>query len=386
MNLAGDLVAFKNSFQSSLHQELEIPLDLRDKYEDMNRNLSKISDQIQIMIMEIRKVPLSSAFAKFPRTVRQVAMENHKQIRLRTEGNELEVDKTIARTLSNALIHIIRNSCDHGIESPNEREQSGKKPEGVINLKAKQVDDQIIVEVKDDGRGLNRDKIIAKALKSELITEAKGASMADAEVFDLIFQPGFSTAAKVTEISGRGVGMDVVKTAIAKVNGQIQISSKEGQFTRMEFVIPAPKTVIIEQSVIAQSEGLLLAIPLNAISKITSIDGKDLNFVESGWTYQHNGQPIPIASYKNYIDHEQPDRHTKLLDKELVAVISHKDREIGIRVEQVFEQIEAVVRPFDDVVEKIEGFKGTSQLANDQLAYVLSPEEMIGLVLRQQAS
>lgn len=386
MELAGGLVAFKNNFQGSLQHNLDMPQGIRSQYEDMNRTLSKISDQIQMKIMEIRKVPLSTAFARFPRTVRQVALEYQKKIRLRTEGAELEVDKTIARTLSNALIHIIRNACDHGIEDPETRAKAGKKSEGTITLKARLVEDQIVVIVEDDGNGINREKIAAKAVKSGIMSEAKAEAMSDEEVFDLIFHPGFSTAEKVTDISGRGVGMDVVKTAIANVNGKILVTSEQGKYTRMQFTIPAPRTVMIEQSVIASSEGFLIAIPLNCIAKITSIEKESLNFVESGWTYQFNGHSIPIASYGTFVGTDQVDRKATLKDKELVAVISHKDQEIGLRVEQVYDQIEAVVRPFDKVIEKVDGFKGTSQLANDDLAYVLSPEEMVALVLEQQAA
>ena len=384
MKMAGELVAFKNIFQGFKQHHIEFDENIRTSLDDMDHNLSKISDQIQVQIMEILKVPLSSVFNKFIGIVRKISISQKKSIHLNIEGGDLEVDKTITRILSNSLVHVIRNSCDHGIEPPDIRKEKGKPVTGTITITAKQVDEMITIIVSDDGKGLSEEVISEKAIQKGLANREEIATMKKGEILSYIFKPGFSTANQISDVSGRGVGMDAVKTAIEGANGTIKIDSKPDHYTRFNFEIPVPKTVMIEQTVIIRSSDYLLAIPVNCIEKISDVDKNLLKFTDIGWTYIYQDGSIPIAMSEEYIN-VGSDRNQNLKSNSenlgTMVVIVEKNKKIAIRVLEVLYQVETVVRPFDDIIGKIPGFKGISQLANDDVVYVVSGEEFVNMVV-----
>jgi len=382
MELSGELVVLKNAYHATIKHvsKLSIPAEQKQRLEEMNQSLDKISEQIQGQIMEVRKVQLKVAFQKFPRIVRQASQDLQKQVRLEMSGIDLGVDKSIAKSLSGSLVHVLRNSVDHGIESPQTRSSVGKAGQGTIRIDAHQTGERIIVTIEDDGAGINCDRVKSKALEKGLIDKETASSLSERETFELLFAPGFSTAEKVTNVSGRGVGMDVVRSEIARLGGTVQIESTSGRGTKLILTIPVPKTVLVENTLLAESGGHQIVIPLVSISKIAPVKELILSKVDGRMTCQHDGTTIPLGDYRSFI--ESPLRGSSL-DKmdfspeALVLIISHKTHSLALVVDKVVDQLEAVVRPFDNVVEKLPGFKGTSLLDSEHVAFVLDAESLV---------
>lgn len=382
MELAGELVAFKNIFYGFIKQRID-SLSLDDELQDMNKSLAKLTEDLQSQIMEIRKISLQKAFAKFPRMVRQIAQDLHKAVAYETSGLELQVDKIIAKNLASSLVHVVRNACDHGIETMETRRAKGKPEAGRIVITASQTADIVTLRIQDDGAGLDRQRIYSKALSKGLVTKDID-QMSDAEIYDLLFLPGFSTAEAVSDLSGRGVGMDVVKTAVTSLGGQVRFESILGQSTCLILTIPVPKSIMVEQSIVASYNQLLIAIPLSCISEIKPVSGMDFTYIPPFWMIEHNGKTIPIVSYEQLVHpHEINKQQLDIKAHELVVVIMHKDNYVALRIDAIKSQLEAVVRPFDRITQTIPGFKGTSQLPGDELAFMVSSEDFLRLVSTQ---
>ena len=382
MELSGELVVLKNAYHATIKHvsKLAIPAEQKQRLEEMNQSLDKISEQIQAQIMEVRKVQLKVAFQKFPRIVRQASQDLQKQVRFEMNGIELGVDKTIAKSLSGSLVHVLRNSVDHGIESPQKRLDAGKPEHGKILISAVQTGEKIIVTIEDDGNGIDAERVKKKAIEKGIIDKQSSFSMSEQDVYDLLFAPGFSTAEQVTSVSGRGVGMDVVKSEIAKLGGRVQIESSIGQGTKLILTIPVPKTVLVENTLLAESGGHQIVIPLVSISKIAPVRELILSKVDGRMTCQHEGMTIPLGDYRSFI--ESPLRGSsadkdELSPESLVLIISHKKHSLALYVDKVVDQLEAVVRPFDNVVETLPGFKGTSLLDSEHVAFVLDAESLL---------
>jgi two-component system chemotaxis sensor kinase CheA len=383
MELSGELVVLKNAYHATIKQVLkcDLPSEQKQRLEEMNQSLDKISEQIQGQIMEIRKVQLKVAFQKFPRIVRQASQDLHKQVRLEMTGSELGVDKSIAKALSSSLVHAVRNSVDHGIESPEIRIAKNKPESGVIRIHSSQVGEQVHITIDDDGSGMDPDLIKRKALEKGLITKDMAFAMPAQEAIELIFLPGFSTAEKVTNVSGRGVGMDVVRTEISKLGGTCVIESTLGMGTRLKIVIPVPKTVLVENTLLAESGGHQIVVPLVSISKITPIKDLILSKVDGRMTCQHDGMTIPLGDYRSFIEIPLRGSTKEKIDfspESLVLIVTHKGHSLALVVDKVVDQLEAVVRPFDNVVERLLGFKGTSLLDSEHVAFVLDAESLVG--------
>ncbi|MEN9810726.1 MAG: histidine kinase [Pseudomonadota bacterium] len=382
MELSGELVVLKNAYHATIKQvsKLAIPIEQKQRLEEMNQSLDKISEQIQAQIMEVRKVQLKVAFQKFPRVVRQASQDLGKQVRLEMTGIDLGVDKSIAKALSSSLVHVLRNSVDHGIEAAQMRRDCGKSEQGMIQVEATQIGEKIHITINDDGAGIDADRVRRKAIEKGLVDRDSAFRMTDAEVIDLIFLPGFSTAEKVTNVSGRGVGMDVVRTEISRLGGTVTVESTPRVGSRIVLKIPIPKTVLVENTLLAESGGHQIVIPLVSISKIAPVKELILSKVDGRMTCQHEGSTIPLGDYRSFI--ESP-LHGSALDKKdfspdaLVLIISHKNHSLALVVDKVIDQLEAVVRPFDNVVEKLVGFKGTSLLDSEHVAFVLDAESLV---------
>lgn len=382
MELSGELVVLKNAYHATVKQisKLAIPPEQKQRLEEMNQSLDKISEQIQGQIMEVRKVQLKHAFQKFPRIVRQASQDLHKVVRFEMIGNDLGVDKSIAKALSSSLVHVLRNSVDHGIESAQVRLAVGKSEQGRIRIVSSQVGERIIISIEDDGGGIDAEKVKKKAVEKGLIDKQTAQYMSDAEAMNLIFEPGFSTAEKITNVSGRGVGMDVVRTEVGRLGGTVNVTSKAGVGTTITLTIPVPKTVLVENTLLAESAGHQIVIPLVSISKIAPVKDLILSKVDGRMTCQHEGSTIPLGDYRCFI--ESP-LHGSALNKgdfspdALVLIISHKNHSLALVVDKVVDQLEAVIRPFDNVVEKLVGFKGTSLLDSEHVAFVLDAESLV---------
>ncbi|MEY4064951.1 MAG: hypothetical protein RIR26_1159 [Pseudomonadota bacterium] len=383
MELSGELVVLKNGYHATIKQVLKcaIPLEQKQRLEEMNHSLDKISEEIQGQIMEIRKVQLREAFQKFPRIVRQSAQELRKQVRIEMTGTELGVDRSIAKALSSALVHAVRNAVDHGIEAPDVRVQKNKSEVGLVSILANQAGDRIHITIQDDGAGIDPEVVRRKAIENGIISREEAFSMQAADVVELVFRPGFSTAEKVTQVSGRGIGMDVIRTEIQKLGGTCTLHSTSETGTQLKIVIPVPKTVLVENTLLAESGGHQIVVPLASISKITPITDLILSRVEGRMTCQHDGITIPVGDFLTFVDPPQRRKASVAADfgnDSLVLIVTHKEHSLALVVDKVIDQLEAVIRPFDNVIERLTGFKGTSLLDSESVAFVLDAESLLG--------
>lgn len=381
MDLAGELVAFRNYFRSTLRADGLVHEGKRQTLVDLDTQLTKLSDQVQSHIMSLRKVKLSKVFSKLQRVVRQASHELGKSIKLELQDDGIAIDKLIASALSNSLVHMVRNSCDHGIEDGTSRVEKGKPAAGTIVLKAMEKDDRVVVTMLDDGRGLDRQRILEKAIKQGLASKEEGAVLSDGDVFDFIFQSGFSTADQVSEISGRGVGLDAVRSNISALGGSIKIETEPGRFTSMVLTIPTPKTVIVADSLIAESSGVSFAIPLTGIAEVCNLQTQELNEVGGRLKCQYRGQTVPIERLDSiYRMDDSANLDQKPDERALLVIVSHRGKHVGLRIDRIVDQIEAVVRPFTALIKGRDGFKGTSIIGDDRVAYVVSAEDVVQMV------
>lgn len=381
MSLGGDLVAFKNIFEGFVSSCTQHDPKIKSFGDQLKKMLGSISEEIQSQIMEVRKVSLSQIFSQYPRLVRQIAADQSKQINLQINGAETQVDKVIAKVLNSSLIHAVRNSCDHGIEDPNERHKLKKPLCGNLLIEASESDGFVNISISDDGQGLDRSKILASAITAGLIAENAPESMTDQDVFELIFNPGFSTKQEVTDISGRGVGMDALTVAVRSIGGCVSIDSTLGLGMALHIKIPVPKSVMVEQSVVVKSKGVAIVVPLTSVAEIGKISENNLNFVQDRWTTQFRDQTIPLACYDQWLGDQAVTSLDAPSESELLVVIKHDSEHIGLRVESISDLVQAVIRPFDPLVGGIKGFDGVTVLSDNSVAYVLSSEQLLNAAL-----
>ena len=381
LKLSGEMTMVRNYFQlltrdSKAQNKPEI---LFKKAEEMLRGFNNITESLQKNIMEIRQVQFQEVFSKLPRLARTSAQQTGKKIRLQLIGGSLSVDKSIAKDLAVVLSHMVRNSVDHGIEMPQERAALKKAEEGTLTIESSISNGMISVEIKDDGGGINPDKIFARAVERGLIEENSRSSLKEQDILQIIFLPGFSTAAKVTSISGRGVGMDVVKNLVSSHHGRIEIESKVGQGSTFRLLIPVPKSVMVENTILVKYEDLFFVIPQSEILTISQAAKFETQKVSGMRFFQFKGKTVPLVTYDELME-----GRAKLPSDQVaqmsVVVLQHSDMTVGLLVHGTEGQLDAVILPFDGMVKKIHGFKGTTLLGSEGLAYVVSSQQLVHLM------
>jgi len=357
MNLIGELVLGKNRL-------LKIYDDVEERYEgekfleELNQVVSAISlvtTDLQIAVMKTRMLPIAKVFNKFPRMVRDLSRELGKGIELKISGEETELDKSIVEEIGDPLVHIIRNSCDHGIEDGETREATGKNKTGLIELKAYNEGNSIVIEITDDGKGLDADMLRSKAIEKNMISEQESDAMSDREAFGLIFKPAFSMAAKVTNVSGRGVGMDVVKTNIEKLNGIIEIDSEVGRGTIIKMKIPL--TLAIIQALLVGVQEEYYAIPLASVSETVRISLDEIYTVEGRNVLRLRDEVLSLVRLSDIFGVKQvyePGEHT------YVVVIGLAESKLGIIVDTLVGQEETVIKSMGDYLQGINGIAGAT--------------------------
>jgi len=379
LGLSAEMTVLKNYFQLLVRDEAfqSAANRIAGKIEMMLQAYNKISDSLQKQIMSIRQVRMDKVCSKLPRLVRSTSQELKKKVILELNGMELGVDKMIAKDLAPALTHLIRNSIDHGIESQDQRIKSGKTAEGKIKLECSESDGMMYFYISDDGAGLRKELILKKAIEKGLISEPQAQKMPDEEIFQLIFHAGFSTAAQVTSVSGRGVGMDVVKSMVDTHKGKIRLSSEMGKGTVIKIQIPAPKSVLVEQTVLVQDLDQLYAIPLIEVLSIDFINDKKVTDLDGSKFVEYRGESVPLLSYRSMIEKGISEEYSP---KHMIVIVTHKNRKLALRVDSIIGQYEAVVMPFDRMTNKLPGFKGTSLVGDGQISYVASAEGFFDLL------
>ena len=357
MNLIGELVLAKNRL-IKINDDVEERYEGEEFLEELNQVVSIVSlvtTDLQIAVMKTRMLPIGKVFNKFPRMIRDLSRELNKKIELEISGEETELDKSIVEEIGDPLVHIIRNSCDHGVETPEERVAKGKDEIGVIGLKAYNEGNQIVIQIDDDGKGLDTDMLKNKSLEKGIITEKEADSMSDKEAFSLIFKPGFSTAAAVTNVSGRGVGMDVVKTNIEKLNGIIDIDSEINVGTSMKLKIPL--TLAIIQALLVGVQEEYYAIPLASVLETVRISKEEIYTVEGKSVMRLRDEVLSLVHIGDIFEVE---RILDASEHAYVVVLGLGTSKLGLIVDTLVGQEEIVIKSLGDYLKGIEGVAGAT--------------------------
>ena len=374
MNLIGELVLGKNRL-------LKIYDDVEERYEgekfleELNQvvsSLSLVTTDIQLAVMKTRMLPIAKVFNKFPRMIRDLSRDLGKQIDLEISGEETELDKSIVEEIGDPLVHIIRNSCDHGIEDPETRKAMGKPEKGLVQLKAYNEGNHIVVEIVDDGKGLDADMLKAKSIEKGIITEREADAMSEKEAFGLIFRPGFSTAAKVTNVSGRGVGMDVVKTNIEKLNGIIDIESEVGKGTVMKLKIPL--TLAIIQSLLVGTQEEFYAIPLASVLETVRVPIDDIYTIDGKNVLRLRDEVLSLVRLSDVFGVE------KVFDggdHTYVVIIGVAEAKLGIIVDTLVGQEEIVIKSMGDYLQNIPGIAGATIRGDGRVTLIIDVGAMM---------
>lgn len=348
-------------------------------YESLHRGMALLqrnTRDLQESVMSIRMMPISFIFSRFPRLVHDLAAKLGKQVELKLVGETTELDKGLIEKLADPLTHLVRNSLDHGIESPEERRQAGKQPSGIITLRAAQTGGRIVIEVIDDGAGLNRSRILQKAFENGLPVSDE---MSDEEVWQLIFAPGFSTAEKVTDVSGRGVGMDVVMKNVQAMGGRVAISSESGRGSRVLVSLPLTLAILDGLSVRVGSETFI--VPLNSIIESLQPQSGDINTVGGNTTVRVRGDYLPllrlngIYSIKGAV--EQP-------DQAVVMIVDAEGEQVALLVDELLNQHQVVIKSLETNYRKVDGTAGATIMGDGHVALILDVGDLVHLWRRQE--
>ncbi|MCP3938874.1 MAG: chemotaxis protein CheA [Actinomycetia bacterium] len=363
MNLVGELVLARNQMLQLTEGAKEKPLI------SAAQHLSHITSELQEGVMKTRMQPIGNVWSKLPRVVRDLSRQFGKQIRLEMEGKETELDKGIIEAIKDPLTHIVRNTVDHGIEMPDERVANGKDPEGVLKLRANHEGGQVVIEISDDGKGINADIIREKAISKGLISAEAGAEMSDKNVVNFIFAPGFSTAQAVSNVSGRGVGMDVVRTNVERIGGTVDVRTEAGQGTT--FKIKIPLTLAIIPALIVSADGDRYAVPQVSLQELVRIEDEDedhsIEMVHGAPVYRLRGRLLPVVDLRTNLSLEagEPQGVTN------IVVLHSDERLFGLIVDSIEDTEEIVVKPLERQIKDIDLFAGATIMGDGKVALIL---------------
>ena len=339
-----------------------------------SEQIGKIATELHEAIMKVRMLPIKQVFMRFPRYVRDLARERGKEINLYFEGEETELDKTIIDEIGEPLIHLIRNAIDHGIEDPQERNTSGKPQQGMIKLQAYQESSYIIISVEDDGRGIDEEIIRQKAERAGFL---KNKETEDQDLINLIFVSGFSTAEHITEVSGRGVGMDVIKKSLARINGSIDVESKVNLGTR--FTIKLPLTLAIITALMVGISEEQYAIPLTSVQKSIRIGNEDIHLVNNREITNVRGRILPLVRLSKMFGLSQ----AKNGSSQYVVIVQNGNREMGIVVDSLIGQQEIVIKALNDYIGNSSGIAGATILGDGKVILIVDIPDLMEKVSQQ---
>lgn len=371
-NTIGELVVAKNAYEymvQKLIRDYDLPTNLLKDFKDNSNLIARISQDLQRDILSLRMVPIRQIFNKFPRVVRDISRKQSKDIDLRIIGEDTEIDKKIADILSDPLVHLVRNACDHGLESASERTAASKYERGSLILKAYNEGSFVYVEVIDDGRGINSEKVLKKAISKGMIPE--DANLTDKEIHQFILEPGFSTADQVTDISGRGVGMDVVKSSITSVGGIIDVSSSEGEGTRVTMKIPV--TIGMSTSLLVDmGADEFYAFPIENVAETIIVEKEQVKDLHFGKGVYYRGNVLPLFHLSKLLGGED-----KVLEDEVSVVITVTDAgKTGIIVDELLNRMDIAIKPVPEYFAHLNYIGGVTILGDGQAVLVLNVNKL----------
>ncbi|MEH7355996.1 chemotaxis protein CheA [Neobacillus drentensis] len=337
-------------------------------------HMTRISTDLQDLILNMRMVPVEQVFNRFPRMVRDLAKELNKKVQLVVEGAETELDRTVIDEIGDPLVHLLRNALDHGLESTEERLANKKPEEGKILLKAYHSGNHVFIEVVDDGKGINREKVLNKAIERGVVSIEEAKSLTDQQIYALIFSSGFSTADKISDISGRGVGLDVVKTKIESLGGVISIDSTPGQGSI--FHIQLPLTLSIINSMLVNVEEETYAIPFTSIVEITTITFDEIKTLHGQKVFQFRGQVVPLI-YLNDVFHVPPVETAFKEQHHYIVIVRKGNKTVGLVVDSVLGQQEVVLKSLGGLLSNLYAISGATILGNGEVALIIDSNQFI---------
>ena len=370
LNLTGELVIHKTKLNQIVKnlEELAGGQDFFDELVNAVQLVEKTAANLQEAIMQVRMLPIRQVFQRFPRLVRDLTKQKGKEATLTFSGEDTEIDKTVIDALGDPLLHLIRNSVDHGIEAPEARAASGKDREGNIHLSAKQESGHIVISVKDDGAGMNAERIRRKATEQGLISADQ--HLPEEEVYNLVFLPGFSTAETVSETSGRGVGLDVVKKAVAGFNGIIEVKSAAGQGT--EFVLKMPLTLAIIPALLVESSGDMFAVPLTAVLESVKIKASDIHHVDGREVVQMRGSVLSVKRLSRTLGLPDAERMFYYM-----VVIGRAEKRLGLLVDKLRGQQEVVIKALDEYLGDTFGVSGATIMGDGRVVLIVDTAKIV---------
>lgn len=385
MNTVAELIISKTMINHLVERfETEVTegpaLDLIKELRKSSLYLDQVSKEIQASVLGIRMVPVKTIFAKFPRMLRDLAKASGKKIELQMVGEETEIDKSLIEELSDPLIHLIRNSADHGIEAPDVRLAAGKPETGTVILRARHEGDSVVVEIEDDGKGIDPAVIRAKAVEKGLLTPERAEQMTDEEAINLIFLPGFSTAAKVTDISGRGVGMDVVRSNVRKLNGNVFVTSVVGKGSI--FTLRLPLTLAIIDALLMKAGGQVFALPGTAVEETLLVSPDQVAHLTRRKAINLRGEVLGVCRLRELLQFQ--DTHDQTESEELpVVVLSAGGRRMGLIVDAFMRRQEMVIKPLASYLASLPGISGASIMGDGGVVLILDPAELMTLAVEE---
>lgn len=369
MNLVSELIIAKNSLVSTSSQE---GILTNNTFNEQIEYLESVTTNLHESVMKVRMVPIETVVQKFPKMIRDLSKKLDKKMQLFMSGEETELDRTVVDEIGDPLMHLLRNSADHGLESAEVRKERGKPEVGSIFLDAYQDGNNVIIEVRDDGNGIDIEAVKKKAIERGTITPEQAENMADKDVIALLFLPSFSTAKKVSDVSGRGVGLDVVKSKIESLSGEVEVKTKLGEGST--FIIRLPLTLAIIQALMVEVGGEKYAIPLGSIQTIEDVEPAEIKYVQAKEVINLRGTVIPLIRLNEVLDNES----TKKPDENLLVIIVKKgDKLAGLVVDELMGQQEIVIKSLGNYINKNKIISGATILGDGEIALILDTNALL---------
>jgi two-component system chemotaxis sensor kinase CheA len=374
MTLVAELIVAKNglSYLATRAEQVHGSRTMAREIKDQFAVIDRITQGLQVGVMSVRMMPVSQVFQRFPRLIRDISRKLGKKIELVIEGEDTEADKNVLESLADPLIHMVRNSLDHGIETPAERRACGKPEQGTLKITARQENDFVVIQVRDDGKGIDPRRVREKAAQLGIVSSERAEQMGDAEAVNLVFAAGFSTKEKVSDLSGRGVGMDVVRSAVLKAGGDVSLQSTLGVGTTV--TVRLPLTMAVTRIVTIQCCGRIFGIPMDLIAETVRIRRDQIHRIKDLETFVLRDAIIPIVRLARSLRLVEKDARR---DEEAVMVVRAGRGRVGVVVDGFRERLEVIVKPLEGVLEGMPGFSGTALLGDGNVLLILDLLEML---------
>lgn len=379
LNLVGELIIDRDRILT-LSQEIG-----NSALQSTAAHLFRITDELQYSVMDARLVNVGSLLNKFPRVVRDVATAEQKQVELTLSGQDIQIDRNILQIITDALLHLVRNAVGHGIETPQERLKAGKSAEGHLRLSAQTERDDVLIQVIDDGKGINIEQVRRKAVERGLVSKQIAKTLDDDAVRAFLFEPGFSMAKEVTEISGRGVGLDVVKLAIDSLGGQLRVDSKVGEGTTFTLVLPT--SIAVKGALLFELDQRSYAIPLMHTDSVVSLLPQQLHVIGGLLMASVQGENVPVVSLHRLLNGDGPMAPVSRADvegRQDIIIIAYNNRKLGLIVDRFLRQQDIVIKPMSKPLDTIELFGGVTLLGSGQVCLVLDVPALTRLFLARR--